>query len=82
MVADKAVSTGVAEVVVVVVVVVAFTTCKTDPVGNAVLGKLVALVNTKAEGVPNAGVTNVGLVANTTAPEPVLDAKDVEFTVP
>ena len=34
----------------------------------------VMLVPTKALGVPNAGVTNVGDVANTTLPEPVVDA--------
>ena len=31
----------------------------------------VMFVPTKAEGVPSAGVTNVGLVANTAAPVPV-----------
>jgi hypothetical protein len=30
-----------------------------------------ALVSTKADGVPKSGVTRVGLVANTKAPEPV-----------
>ena len=47
------------------------TTCKTVPVGKAALGNAVALVNTKADGVPNAGVINVGLVDNTLLPEPV-----------
>ena len=36
-----------------------------------VLGKPVALVSTAEEGVPRAGVTRVGLVANTNAPVPV-----------
>lgn len=35
------------------------------------IGKPVALVRVADEGVPSAGVTNVGLVANTNAPEPV-----------
>jgi len=35
------------------------------------IGKPVALVNTADEGVPKAGVTSVGDVANTLAPEPV-----------
>lgn len=34
-------------------------------------GRPVALVNTKADGVPRAGVTSVGLVPNTSAPLPV-----------
>ena len=34
-------------------------------------GKPVALVKVAELGVPNAGVTNVGLVANTTLPDPV-----------
>jgi len=45
-------------------------------------GNPVALVNTNADGVPNAGVTNVGLVANTTAPEPVVLASFAVVTVP
>ena len=49
-------------------------------------GKPVALVSTTEEGVPNAGVTNVGLVANTKAPEPVSPvtaaAKLAELGVP
>ena len=42
------------------------------PVTPVVKGKPVALVNTRAVGVPKAGVTNVGLVDNTTDPVPVL----------
>ena len=42
------------------------------PVTPVVKGKPVALVNTRAVGVPKAGVTNVGLVDNTTEPVPVL----------
>ena len=41
------------------------------PVTPVVNGSPVALVKTAAEGVPRAGVTKVGLVARTTAPEPV-----------
>lgn len=41
------------------------------PVTPVDSGKPVALVNTAAVGVPNAGVTNVGLVARTTEPVPV-----------
>ena len=42
------------------------------PVTPVVKGKPVALVNTRAVGVPKAGVTNVGLVDKTTDPVPVL----------
>ena len=49
-------------------------------------GKPVALVSTAEDGVPKAGVTNVGLVANTKAPEPVSPvtaaAKLAELGVP
>lgn len=41
------------------------------PVVPATIGKPVAFVSVAEEGVPNAGVTNVGLVANTNAPDPV-----------
>jgi len=41
------------------------------PVTPVVKGKPVALVRTIDEGVPRAGVTSVGDVANTKAPEPV-----------
>ena len=41
------------------------------PVTPVVKGKPVALVKTIAVGVPNAGVTSVGEVANTKAPLPV-----------
>ena len=41
------------------------------PVTPVVRGKPVALVNVAAEGVPKLGVTSVGLVANTNAPDPV-----------
>ena len=41
------------------------------PVTPVVKGKPVALVNVTDVGVPNTGVTNVGLVANTIPPEPV-----------
>ena len=47
------------------------------PVTPVVSGKPVALVKTRAVGVPNAGVTRVGLVANTFAPEPVSSVKAV-----
>jgi hypothetical protein len=42
------------------------------PVTPVVSGSPVAFVNTAEEGVPNAGVTNVGLVLKTTLPVPVL----------
>jgi hypothetical protein len=42
------------------------------------IGRPVALVNVALEGVPRAGVTRVGLVANTTAPEPVVDPRAPE----
>ena len=42
------------------------------PVTPLVKGNPVALVNTRAVGVPKAGVTNVGLVDKTTEPVPVL----------
>lgn len=49
-------------------------------------GKPVALVSVTEDGVPSAGVTNVGLVANTKAPEPVSPvtaaAKLAELGVP
>lgn len=41
----------------------------------------VIFVPTKADGVPSAGVTSVGLVASTTAPEPVEDANDVALPI-
>jgi hypothetical protein len=41
------------------------------PVTPVVRGRPVALVKTAAEGVPSAGVTNVGEVAKTRAPVPV-----------
>ena len=41
------------------------------PVTPVVNGRPVPLVNTTADGVPRAGVTRVGLVANTNAPDPV-----------
>ena len=41
------------------------------PVTPVVRGRPVAFVKTAAEGVPRAGVTNVGLVAKTMLPEPV-----------
>jgi hypothetical protein len=41
------------------------------------IGKPVALVSTADEGVPRAGVTSVGDVANTLAPEPVSSVKAV-----
>ena len=40
----------------------------------------VMFVPTKAEGVPSAGVTSVGLVARTTLPEPVVAALEAEVT--
>ena len=47
------------------------------PVTPVVKGRPVALVNTAAEGVPSAGVTSVGDVANTLAPEPVSSVRAV-----
>jgi hypothetical protein len=41
------------------------------PVTPVVNGRPVAFVNTPDDGVPSAGVTRVGLVANTRAPVPV-----------
>jgi len=41
------------------------------PLTPVVMGRPVALVRVALEGVPRAGVTKVGLVANTKAPEPV-----------
>lgn len=41
------------------------------------IGRPVALVSTAAEGVPRAGVTSVGDVANTFAPEPVSSVRAV-----
>lgn len=48
------------------------------PVTPVVSGRPVALVSTRAEGVPSAGVTNVGDVARTTDPLPV----DADAPVP
>lgn len=42
----------------------------------------VMFVPTKAEGVPRAGVTRVGLVASTTAPEPVVVAAEIAVPLP
>jgi len=56
------------------------------PVVPPSIGNPVTLVITPLAGVPNAGVTNVGLVANTKAPEPVSPvtaaAKLAELGVP
>jgi len=41
------------------------------PLTPVLMGRPVALVKVALEGVPRAGVTSVGLVANTKAPEPV-----------
>jgi hypothetical protein len=41
------------------------------PSTPVLIGRPVAFVSTPLAGVPSAGVTNVGLVANTNAPEPV-----------
>src|SRR6185312_13238405 len=41
------------------------------PLTPVAIGKPVALVSTAADGVPNAGVINVGDVLNTSNPEPV-----------
>lgn len=41
------------------------------PLTPVLIGNPVALVKVADEGVPRAGVTNVGEVANTNAPEPV-----------
>jgi hypothetical protein len=45
-------------------------------------GRPVAFVKTSAEGVPKAGVTKVGLVANTTAPLPVVEAALIAVPLP
>lgn len=42
-----------------------------SPETPVAMGSPVALVRTTADGVPSAGVTSVGLVANTSGPEPV-----------
>ena len=42
-----------------------------NPETPVLIGKPVALVNTAADGVPSAGVTNVGDVARTGEPDPV-----------
>ena len=42
------------------------------PVRPVEIGRPVALVSVRADGVPSAGVTSVGLVANTMLPEPVV----------
>lgn len=47
------------------------------PVTPVVKGKPVAFVNTPLEGVPSAGVTKTGDVANTLAPEPVSSVRAV-----
>ena len=47
------------------------------PVTPVVKGKPVAFVRVTDVGVPKIGVTNVGLVDNTTLPEPVLDVTPV-----
>jgi hypothetical protein len=48
------------------------------PVVPPSIGKPVALVSVALEGVPRAGVTSVGLVANTTAPDPVVEPRAPE----
>ena len=45
------------------------------PLTPVLMGKPVALVKVALEGVPKAGVTSVGLVANTAEPEPVSSVK-------
>ena len=45
------------------------------PLTPVLMGRPVALVKVALEGVPRAGVTNVGLVANTAKPEPVSSVK-------
>jgi len=45
------------------------------PLTPVLMGRPVALVKVALEGVPKAGVTNVGLVANTAKPEPVSSVK-------
>jgi hypothetical protein len=52
------------------------------PVTPVVRGNPVALVRTAEEGVPRAGVTNVGLVAKTTLPDPVVVAADIAVPFP
>jgi len=52
------------------------------PVTPVVRGRPVALVKVNAVGVPNAGVTKVGLVANTTAPLPVVEAALIAVPLP
>jgi hypothetical protein len=65
------------------VVLVAYATpFVVKPLNPVDIGNPVAFVNVTLDGVPNAGVTNVGLVANTTAPDPVVLANMVVVTVP
>jgi hypothetical protein len=52
------------------------------PVTPLVRGKPVAFVKTTAEGVPNAGVIRVGLVARTTDPLPVVVAALIAVPFP
>lgn len=52
------------------------------PVTPVVKGRLVAFVKTAADGVPNAGVVRVGLVAKTTFPEPVVVAAEIAVPSP
>ena len=57
-----------------------------SPDTPVLIGRPVALVKVTLEGVPRAGVTSVGLLANTKAPDPVssvtADAKFAELGVP
>jgi hypothetical protein len=52
------------------------------PVTPVVNGRPVALVKVRDEGVPSAGVTRVGEVANTTLPEPVVVAALIAVPLP
>ena len=52
------------------------------PVTPDVKGKPVTLVIVPEEGVPNAGVTNVGLFCSTTTPEPVVDVLEAAVARP
>ena len=54
-----------------------FATPAANPLIPVLTGRPVALVNVTDEGVPRAGVMNVGLLAKTSEPEPVESETDV-----
>jgi len=60
----------------------AVATFAAKPLTPVLIGKPVALVSTAADGVPNAGVTKVGELANTKAPVPVSSVTaDIKFAL-